>query len=202
MPTIIRGLGAPLLRVGDLAFDCEVSVGRGGEREITERRIAAGASVVDHSRRRPRVFEVSGAVSVIPQPQNAGRPGSSPFDLIPAIPAGIADILPIDVATRVEDFEQRLDALLDDANFAELELVSKVVGRVTVVLTQWRATTTGQDSGAATYDLTLREVLRAADLTIALANGAGLALNGSGGAPLPGGGGGSQSTPMVLDVVP
>lgn len=199
---IVRGFGGPLLQIGDLAFDCELTVERGGEREMTERRIASGALVSDHSRRMARTFEVSGAVSALPQPQNLGRPGSNPADAIPQLPLALAGVLPIDFLSRREDFEQRLDAMLDDDQFAEVELVSKVVGRVNVVMTRWRATNTPDDGDSATYSITLREVLRASDLTIAFGIDAALALNGSGGAPLPGGGGSSQATPGVLEVVP
>lgn len=199
---VLQGIGSPLLQVGDLALDGELSVSRGGERELSERRLASGATVSDHSRRVPRTFEVTGVVSALPQPQNAGRPGASPFDLVPAIPPGVDALIPIDIASRREDFEARLDALLDDGNYAELELISKVVGRVTVVLTRWQSTTSPDDGQSATYQMTFREVLRAGNLSIAFASEFGLAMNGSGGAPLPGGGGASQSTPGTLDVVP
>lgn len=199
MPVTLKGIGAPLLQVGDLSLDGELSISRGGEREISKRRLAAGANVSEHSRRRPRMFKASGVVSALPQPQNLGRPGFSPADLIPPIPTSI---VPIGVTSRREDFEQQLDALLEDGNFREIELISKVVGRVRVVLRDWEATNIPEDGQSSTYSMQFEEVLRAGDLTIALASAAGLALNGSGGAPLPGGGGASQSTPMDLDVVP
>lgn len=199
---ILKGIGSPLLQVGDLALDGELSVQRGGEREVSERRLASGATVSDHSRRLPRTFECTGIVSALPQPQNAGRPGSSPFDLIPPIPQSADALIPVDIASRVEDFEQRLDALMDDGTFGEIELISKVIGRKTVVLRRWQAVTSPEDGGSATYQMTFREVLRAGNLSIAFATDVGLALNGSGGAPLPGGGGASQSTPVTLDVVP
>ena len=203
MVSILTRLSRPLLQIGDLAFDNEVSVQRGGEREISERRLAAGVTVADHSRRPPRVYQVEGAVSAIAQPQNFGRPGAPVGSAaVEQLAANIASaLLPIGLASRVEDFEARLDALLDDGQFAELELVSKVVGRVQVVLVRWEATTTGDDGDAATYRLTLREVQRAG-LTIAGATPEALALNGSGGGPQPGGGGPSQATPGTLDVVP
>lgn len=202
MVAVLSRYNQPLLQVGNLAFDCEVSVTRGGEREVSERRLAAGASVAEHSRRPPRVFEVSGAVSVLAQPQNIGRPGALDADAAEQIQGNIQEaIIPLEMTTRLQDFETRLDALLDDEVFGELELVSKVVGRVSCVLVAWRATTSAEDGRSATYSLTLREI-QWANLTIALATPDALALNGSGGGPSPGGGGPSQSTPTLLDVIP
>lgn len=200
VPVFVR---LPLLQLADLVFDCEVSVQRSGERDLSERRLAAGATVADHSRRPPRVFIVEGAVSALSQPQNLTRPNASPLDIVTAAGLDVAGaFVPLDFAgSRLGDFEARLDALLDDENFGEVELVSKVVGRVTCVLVRWEATTTGDDGRAATYRLTLREVQRFS-LTIADATDFALALNGQGGAPQPGGGGPSQSTPMVLDITP
>ena len=203
MATILRRLSNPLLQVGDLAFDMEVSVQRGGQREVSDRRLAAGASVAEHSRRLPRTYVVEGAVSAIVQPQNLGRPGAQGAA---AFAAGLgaqlaAGLSPLDQVSRLEDFEQRLDALQDDATFGEIELVSKVVGRKSVILVDWQAATSGDDYGQNTYRLTLREVQRAG-LTITAATAEALALTGSGGAPQPGGGGPSQSTPFVLEAVP
>ena len=79
--------------------------------------------------------------------------------------------------------------------------VSKVIGRVAVVLLEWEASNTAEDGNKAVYTLTLREVLRAG-LTIADATPGALALNGTGGAVAPGSGGGSMATPGVLAVVP
>lgn len=199
MPTILR---LPLLQLAALVFDCELQVGRSGERELSERRLAAGATVVDHSRRPPRTFTVEGAVSAVAQPQNLVRPNASPADI--GIQAGLdlaGAFVPLFLMTRVQDFEARLDALLDDTQFREIELISKVVGRVTVVLLRWEATTGPDDGRSATYRLTLREVQRFG-LTITQATEASLALVGTGGAPQPGGGGPSQSTPMSLPVTP
>ena len=83
----------------------------------------------------------------------------------------------------------------------ELEVVSKVIGRVAVVLLEWDANNTAEDGNKAIYSLTLKEVLRAG-LTIADATPGALALNGTGGAVAPGSGGGSMATPGVLAVVP
>lgn len=205
MVAILSRLGRPLLQVGDLAFDCEVSVSRGGDREVSERRIASGATVAEHSRRLPRVFQVEGAVSVLPQPQNFGRPGAPSFDstTFAGLPI-VGALVPIELTTRLQDFETRLDALLDDDTFGVLELVDQVIGRPLCVLTSWRAVNSASDAlagGGAVYSLTLREIQRAG-LSIADATPDGLALNGTGGAPTPGGGGPSQATPGLLDVVP
>lgn len=201
MVALLSRLDRPLLQVGNLAFDCEVSVTRGGQREVSERRLASGASVAEHSRRPPRVFQVEGAVSVLPQPQNFGRPGftfdATTFAGLPIVTA----LVPLLVTTRLQDFETRLNALLDDEVFGLLELVDQVIGRVVCVLVDWRATNTPESGSAATYALTLREI-QTAGLTIAQAVPDALALNGTGGAPQPGGGGPSQATPGTLDVVP
>lgn len=200
VPTFVR---LPLLQLADLVFDGEVQVGRGGEREMSERRLAAGATVSDHSRRPPRVFQVEGIVSALAQPQNLTRPNASPLDIVTAAGLNVAGaFVPLDFAgSRLGDFEARLNALLDDDVFGEVELISKVVGRVTCVLTRWEATTSADDGQAASYRLTLREVQRFG-LTIADATDLALALNGHGGAPQPGGGGPSQTTPQVLEVTP
>lgn len=205
MPTILRRQSSPLMSLGDLVFDVELSVSRGGRREISERRLASGATVSDHSRRLPRTFRVTGAVSALPQPQNVGRPGAPGAQatlesLGDQATAGL-DLSRSSSPTRVQDFETRLDRLQDDGEFAEVELVSKVVGRPMVVLEEWEATATGDDGMSATYSLTLREVQRAG-LTISQATPESLALVGTGGAPQPGGGGPSQSTPLLLEVVP
>lgn len=200
MATILRGLGQPLLQVGDVVFDAEVSVDRGGEREMSERRLASGTTVADHSRRVPRVYEIEGAASALTQPQNVGRPGVSAAEFAPLPPAPPGVIYP-GITSRLDDLEERLDAMLDDANFREVELVSKVAGRVRVVLLRWRASTTADDGRSARFRLGLREVQRFG-VTIADGTAAALALNGSGGAPLPGGGAPSQATPGTLDVVP
>lgn len=201
MVAILSRLSRPLLQLGDLAFDCEVSVQRSGERQVSERRLAAGATVSDHSRRPPRTYIVEGAVSVLPQPQNFGRPGSTisgtDFAGLPIVGA----LVPIEVTDRLQDFESRLDALQDDGVFAELTLTDQIIGRVQVVLLQWEATNGPETGQAATYRLTMREVQRAG-LTIAQATDEALGLNGTGGGPPPGGGGPSQATPGVLDVVP
>lgn len=204
MPGILSRLSTPLLQVGDLAFDCEVSVQRGGQREMSERRLAAGATVSDHSRRPPRVYRIEGAMSVLPQIQNFGRPGATvnatSFAGLPIVGA----VVPLELVDRLRDFETRLDALLDDDVFGVLQLTDQVIGRKDVVLIDWEAMNSGDDpmgGGGARYRLTLREVQRAG-FTIAEATDAGLALNGTGGGPTPGGGGPSQATPGVLDVVP
>lgn len=204
MPTILRRLASPLLAVGDLVFDCELSGRRGGRREYTSERIAAGVEVSDHSYALAREFQLSGAVSAIAQPQNLGRPGAaSALETLAQLGEGLASNLSLDSAVglgqRISDFEARLEAIREIGD--ELEVVSKVIGRVSVVLLEWEATNTPEDGEAATYSLTLREVQRAG-LTIANATPAALALNGSGGAVAPGSGGGSMATPGTLAVVP
>lgn len=196
MATFLRNL--PLLAFADVVFDAEVSVGRGGQRELSERRLASGATILDHSRRLPRTFRVRGAVSAVAQPQAFGRPGAPTGGA--AVEAVLSNL--VGGSSRLQDFEQRLDALLDDANYREGELVSKVVGRVTVALTDWSADTTAEDGSASTYELTFREVLRAPNLRISGAVPDALALTGRGGSPQPGGGGPTQATPGTLDVVP
>lgn len=201
MPVLVR---IPLLQLGDLVFDCEVSVQRSGAREMSERRIAAGASLSDHSRRPvAQTWVIEGAVSALAQPQNLLRPNANRLEILSTAVLNLAQgFVPISFAgSRLGDFEARLDALQDDETFGEIELVSKVVGRKKCVLLRWEAMTTGDDSGAATYRLELREVRRFG-VTIADATEQALALNGSGGAPQPGGGGPSQSTPQTLDVAP
>jgi hypothetical protein len=103
------------------------------------------------------------------------------------------------LGARITDFETRLDGLIETGG--ELEVVSKVIGRPTVVLLEWDATNTAEDGNKAVYNLTLKEVLRAG-LTIADATPGALALTGTGGAVAPGSGGGSMATPGVLAVVP
>lgn len=202
MVAVLSRYNQPLLQLGDLAFDCEVSVTRGGDREVSERRLAAGASVAEHSRRPPRVYEVEGAVSVLAQPQNVGRPGAPAGDGFAQLGLNAVEaLIPLELTTRLQDFESRLNALQNDEVFGLLELTSKVVGRVSVVLISWRATTTAEDGRSATYRLTLREIQRA-NATIALATPDALGLNGTGGMVGSGGGGPSQSTPTLLDIVP
>lgn len=190
-----------MLSVGPVVFDCETSVQRGGQREVSERRLAAGANVSDHSRRTPRVYRVEGMVSVLPQLQNMGRPGATvdatTFAGLPVVGA----LVPLELTDRLRDFEARLDGLLDDGQFRELELVDQVIGRKSVILTDWSASNGPDDGQASTYTLTLREVQRAG-LTIAGATEEAMALHGSGGATPPGGGGPSQATPETLEVVP
>ena len=203
MPTILARLSQPLLQIGDLSFDCELSVRRGGRREYTEERIGAGISISDHSFRKAREFSLTGAVSAIAQWQNLGRPGAaSALDTLGEAGAGLAANLAIGeggLGQRVSDFAARLDALIELGD--ELEVVSKVIGRVSVVLTDWTSSSSPEDGNAATFELQVREVQRAG-LTIADATPGALALNGSGGGVSPGSGGGSSATPGSLDVVP
>ena len=198
--SILRRISSPLLQVGDLAFDCEVAVQRGARTQFTENRIGAGVLISDHSFNLAREYVVDGAVSAIPQLQNAGRPGFSGPQNLADLGTGVSDgLLGTDFSSRVGDFEQRLEAAMLARD--ELELVSKVVGRRRVVLTDFQASTTAEDGNAVTYRLTLREVLRAG-LTIADAVQSALDLNGSGGATPAGSGGPSTTTAGVLDVVP
>jgi hypothetical protein len=203
MATLLRGRTSPLLSIGDLSFDCEISGRRGGRREYTNERIAAGIEVSDHSFRRAREFTLSGAVSAIAQFQNLGRPGSiSLSDTLTQAGEGVSSLLSLTdggLGARITDFETRLDGLIETGG--ELEVVSKVIGRPTVVLLEWDATNTAEDGNKAVYNLTLKEVLRAG-LTIADATPGALALTGTGGAVAPGSGGGSMATPGVLAVVP
>jgi len=203
MATLLRGRTSPLLSIGDLSFDCEISGRRGGRREYTNERIAAGIEVSDHSFRRAREFTLSGAVSAIAQFQNLGRPGSvSLNDALTQAGEGVSSLLSLTdggLGARITDFETRLEGLIETGG--ELEVVSKVIGRVAVVLLEWDATNTAEDGNKAIYSLTLREVLRAG-LTIADATPGALALTGTGGAVAPGSGGGSMATPGVLAVVP
>ena len=203
MATLLRGRTSPLLSIGDLSFDCEISGRRGGRREYTNERIAAGIEVSDHSFRRAREFTLSGAVSAIAQFQNLGRPGAiSLSDTLTQAGEGVSSLLSLTdggLGARITDFETRLDGLIETGG--ELEVVSKVIGRPTVVLLEWDASNTAEDGNKAIYNLTLREVLRAG-LTIADATPGALALTGTGGAVAPGSGGGSMATPGVLAVVP
>lgn len=203
MATLLRGRTSPLLSIGDLSFDCEISGRRGGRREYTNERIAAGIEVSDHSFRRAREFTLSGAVSAIAQFQNLGRPGAiSLSDTLTQAGEGVSSLLSLTdggLGARITDFETRLDGLIETGG--ELEVVSKVIGRVSVVLLEWDASNTAEDGNKAIYNLTLREVLRAG-LTIADATPGALALTGTGGAVAPGSGGGSMATPGVLAVVP
>ena len=198
--TILRRLQSPLFQAGDLAFDCEVEVNRGGRRQYTEARVAAGVVMSDHSFREPKRYRITAGVSGVVQIQNVGRPGQSLFGAaIGSALQGLEAATGIDFSTRVADFEARLDALLDIGD--ELEIVSKVVGRRRVVLESWEATTDASTGDAAFYTLDFREVQRAGD-TIADATDAALALVGSGGSLAPGSGGPSQVTPGTLTVVP
>ncbi len=203
MATLLRGRTSPLLSIGDLSFDAEISGRRGGRREYTNERIAAGIEVSDHSFRRAREFTLTGAVSAIAQIQNIGRPSATSLaDTFTDIGQGIGANLALGnqgLGARITDFETRLEGLIETGG--EIEVVSKVIGRVAVVLLEWDATNTAEDGNKAIYSLTLKEVLRAG-LTIADATPGALALNGTGGAVAPGSGGGSMATPGVLAVVP
>lgn len=203
MATLLRGRTSPLLSIGDLSFDAEISGRRGGRREYTNERIAAGIEVSDHSFRRAREFTLTGAVSAIAQIQNIGRPSATSLaDTFTDNGQGIGANLALGnqgLGARITDFETRLEGLIETGG--ELEVVSKVIGRVAVVLLEWDANNTAEDGNKAIYSLTLREVLRAG-LTIADATPGALALNGSGGAVAPGSGGGSMATPGTLAVVP
>lgn len=198
--TIIRRITTPLLQVGGLAFDAELSVGRGGQVDFTQRRIGAGALISDHSFSLPRTFTLEGGVSGIPQPQNLGRPGASLLG--GALDLGfqaLENLTGLNFSTRVQDFEARLEALR--LRREEIEVISKVVGRVRCVLTDWQAQTTPDMGDIGIYRLSLREVQRAG-LTIADATAEALALNGSGGNVGPGGGGPSTAPPGTLPVTP
>ena len=195
--SILRRISSPLLQVGDLAFDCEVSVQRGLDVTYTENRIGAGVDLSDHSYVKPKVYAITGAVSGISQLQNIGRPGFNGAEAFADLGLGLLEGLTgLDFSSRVQDFEARLIAAMEARN--EFELISKVVGRKRVVIMNYTSTTGAEDGDSATYQLTLKEVQRAG-LTIEDAVAAALELNGSGGA---GQGGPSTTTPGVLNVVP
>ena len=171
---------------------------RGGRTQFTESRIGAGVSLSGHSYSMRKEYAVDGVVSGIAQLQDVGRPGFDARANLLSLGLGAAQgATGYTYASRVADFEQRLDAIRDARE--ELELISKVVGRVRVVLVEWQANTTAEDGDLASYRLTLWEVQRAG-LTIADAIDSALALNGSGGAS--NGGGASTTTPGLLTVVP
>lgn len=198
--SILRRYTSPLLKVGDLAFDAEVSVDRGGDRQYTRARTGAGAVLSDHSFSEPREFTLEGAVAGLGQPQNLGRPGANNLggliDLgLDAAEGGTGR----DFSTRVADFEQRLEAVR--ARGDVLEVISKVIGRVRCVMLAWRASTRAEDGDRATYQVRLLEEW-SAGLSIAGATDVALAMNGSGGAVSPGGGGPSTTTPVLVDVTP
>lgn len=198
---ILRRISSPLLQVGDLAFDCEVSVQRGGEAQFTENRIGIGADISDHSFNLPREFVLEGAVSGVVQLQNFARPGFSFLDS--AIDAGLGaleGLTGLNFSSRIEDFEERLEAVRQARQ--ELEVVSKVIGRQRCVLKRWEATTDAGMGEMAQYRLTLKEVQRAGGVGYPTPTTESLALNGSGGSVSPGGGGPSVVKSGTLDVVP
>lgn len=200
LKTILRRLQSPLFQAADLAFDAEVEVNRGGRRQYTKARVGAGVVMSDHSFREPRRYRITAGVSGIVQIQNVGRPGQSILGA--AVGAGLQaleSLTGLDFSTRVADFEARLDALLDIGE--EMEIISKVVGRRTVVMESWDATTDPETGDAAFYTLEFEEVQRAGD-TIADATDEMLALVGSGGSLAPGAGGPSQVSPGTLNAVP
>ena len=200
LKTILRRLSAPLFQAGDLAFDCEVEVRRGGRRTFTKTRVAAGVNMSDHSFREPREYSITAAVSGITQIQNVGRPGQSSLSVASgAALEGIDSLTSLDFSTRIADFEARLDLLIDIGE--EMEIVSKIVGRRQVVMTSWEATSSAETGDAGYYQMAFEEVLRDGD-------GAGeptddfLSLIGSGGKIAPGSGGPSQVSPGALSAVP
>lgn len=198
--TILRRVQAPLFQAGDLAFDCEVEVRRGGRRTFTKARVAAGVNMSDHSFDEPEEYTIVAAVSGITQIQNLGRPGQS--FLGAALGVGLEQLeslTGIDFSTRVADFEARLRSLLRRGE--ALEIISKVVGRRTVVFTSWDATTNADTGDAAFYTMTFEEVLRAEDLAGEPTDTL-LAFVGSGGKVAPGSGGPSLVTPGNLSTVP
>lgn len=198
---ILRGISSPLMQVGDLAFDCEVSVARSGEAEFTQNRIGIGADISDHSFNLPREFVLEGAVSGVVQLQNFSRPGFSFVDS--AIDAGLGaleGLTGLNFSSRIQDFEERLEAVRQARQ--ELEVVSKVIGRQRCVLKRWDATTDASMGEMAQYRLTLREVQRAGGVGYPTPTPESLAMNGSGGSVSPGGGGPSVVKSGTLDVVP
>lgn len=198
--SIVRRITSPLLQVGDLAFDAEVQVTRGGKTQFTRDRIGAGVSLSSHSYNQPREFTITGGVSGISQFHNVGRPGFNPVQGFTDLGLGALEGLTgINFSTRVQDFEQRLQVTQEARD--ELELISKVLGRVRVVLTSWQAMTGAEDGDSAQYQMTFEEVLRSG-LTITDAVDAALAMNGSGGVPPAGSSGASTTTDMMVDVVP
>ena len=199
--SILRRVSSPLLQVGDLAFDCEVGAESGGETEFTSARVAAGSDYSDHAYDLPRVFSLEGTVSGIAQLQNLGRPGfvGAGAALQEAALGGLEGLTGLDLSSRVLDFEQRLEAVR--LRHDELEVVSKMVGRQRCVLLSWRRTAAPEEGDMGRYRMSLKEV-QTAGLSIADAVPEALALSGSGGGVVPGGGGPSATTPGVLDVVP
>ena len=185
--------------MGDLAFDAEVSAETGGETQFTEARVAAGADYSDHAFDVARVYSVEGTVSGIAQPQNQGRPGATTLSATIEQSAGQIFEGLMEGNSRVLDFEARLEVVR--LRHEELELISKLVGRKSCILLSWRRTASAEEGDMGRYRLTLKEV-QTAGLSISDATPEALALNGSGGSVVPGGGGPSATTPLELDFVP
>lgn len=179
-------------------FDCEVSGDTGGETQFTEARVAAGADYSDHAYDVARTFTLEGAVSGIAQLQNVGRPGASLTATLQQVGEQVFEGL-TPASSRILDFEQRLEAVRQRHD--ELEVISKLVGRARCVLLSWRRAASGEEGDLGRFRLTLREV-QTAGYTIADATPLALALNGSGGGVVPGGGGPSSMTPMTFEVMP
>lgn len=195
MPTILQLLNSPLMSVGTLVFDCELSVSRGVDVDFTDRRVAAGVNLSDHRRVRPREWELEGAVADAPQFQNIARPGADPLAVLQAqalagvlsVPvAGAAAAAALDAAGvlpgRLDAFEDDLTALVVAGD--EVDVVTKAPGtrgRFRAVVLSFRAVTSAQGpdaGGAATYRLRLREIQRAGELGLAEATLEALGLNG------------------------
>lgn len=174
--TILR----PLASVGAFVFDVELSNTRGDVRDVSSRRIARGASIIDHSVLNPtgRVFTLGGRVSNLPQPQNIGRPSPSPLtsaieSLINQTAAGL-----IGQSTRLADAESTLRSQIEEGE--EVEVISKKFGKIRAIVTSWQASDGDDDSFASTYQVSLLEIRRAGGLLFANPGEAAAALNGSG----------------------
>lgn len=191
VPVLLR----PLSSVGAFVFDCELGSSQGSVREYASRRIPTGESVIDHSILNPegRVFALTGRISNSIQPHNFGRP--SPAQGVPGIEAVVGQIL--GTSSRVIDLLADLEGVIGEG--VEVEVVGKMIGKITAVITSWQASGGTEDSGGISVQVSLLQISRATGLNFTNPSALGLDSNGSGNTNDLGP---TSLVPQVVDVTP
>lgn len=170
----------PLASVGSFVFDCEIGGQQGDVRDYSARRIPTGETVIDHSILNPegKVFTLTGRISALPQPQNFGRKSPAVSSVSVRSLQSVATQL-LGVTSRITDLLSDLSGLMAVGD--EVEVITKIWGKVTAVITSWSESRSGPTAGGgAEVTMSLLVISRAVGLNFINPNLLGSTSNGSG----------------------
>lgn len=170
----------PLASVGSFVFDCEIGGQQGDVRAYSTRRIPTGETVIDHSILNPegKVYTLTGRISALPQPQNIGRKSPAVASISLRSLETIASQT-FGVTSRISDLLSDLSGLMAVGD--EVEVVTKLWGKINAVITSWSESRSGPTAaGGAEVTMSILVISRAVGLNFINPNALGLGSNGSG----------------------